>query len=640
MRESLANRLLFWFSILSIIPLLLFSINAYQHHAQEIKMRSMHDLQTSTSLQKKFIENWFSYRHADISMWSESFHNIRFLEMLIKSHEDSGKSLKEFVQSYQYIKSIDNFEHDFLSLKHHYEHIYDLFFIDKNGNVLYSLIKEADLGTNLLNGIYSKTRFAEAYKVSVNERKIFFSDLEHYGPSNGQIAGFITSPVVGEDGSFLGVLAIQFKWNDFNELFDTHEYHSNYLIGSDNYLRTSISAEKKALEYKVDMKSILKKQGNELIVHKDVNIYGTKWILVNELDRQIIVKSQEEFRYMLYAYLFFLIGIVILISRFVSWNITKSLSKLAKASKNYIKGEREPIVNDAKEKEVYDLTHSFNNMLISLTENENMLNAYTVKLEERIEKEVKKNTLQQQTLFNQTRLAQMGEMISMIAHQWRQPLGAISATYIDLKMKLELEKYDLENEQGRENCKKYFNEGLDHIETLTHGLTTTIDDFKNFYKPNKIRNLVDIYVPINKALQIMDASLKASNIVIEKEYHSKNIIGMLDSEVMQVILNILKNAQDHFKTNKVQNSKIKIVTEDIELGIKMNIIDNAGGIQNEIVDKIFDPYFSTKSSKNGTGLGLYMSKVIILEHHNGNISVENRDNGACFCIELREVTNV
>jgi len=248
--------------------------------------------------------------------------------------------------------------------------------------------------------------------------------------------------------------------------------------------------------------------------------------------------------------------------------------------------------------------------------------------------EVEKNKKQDQQLFAQTRMAQMGEMISMIAHQWRQPLGAIAATSIDLKIKIELGTYDLEELQDRKECQEYFIQGLYDIGSLTKTLTTTIDDFRDFYKPKTVFQTVEVNNPIEKALNIMKGSLVTNNIKVMKDCNSSSKLEMLESEFMQVILNILKNAEDNFTQKEINNSEIVIVTKDIDNGVVVTIGDNGGGIPDDIIDKVFDPYFSTKHEKNGTGLGLYMSKTIIEEHHHGILSIYNQGDGVVFKIEL------
>ena len=252
----------------------------------------------------------------------------------------------------------------------------------------------------------------------------------------------------------------------------------------------------------------------------------------------------------------------------------------------------------------------------------------------KVEEEMRKNRAKDQQLMQQSRMAQMGEMISMIAHQWRQPLGAIAASSIDLKMKMAFSSFDLDTKEQQHACSDYFEEQLTNIETYVESLTTTIDDFRNFYKPNKEKKSMAINEPIEKSLSIIEASAKANGIEIITDFQSQKSLALYDSEMMQVFLNIIKNAQDNFKEKKIENAKIIIYTEDTSNGVLVRISDNGGGISQEIIEKIFDPYFSTKDEKNGTGLGLYMSKTIIEEHHHGSLEVENRDQGACFTITL------
>jgi len=237
-------------------------------------------------------------------------------------------------------------------------------------------------------------------------------------------------------------------------------------------------------------------------------------------------------------------------------------------------------------------------------------------------------------LLQHSKLAQMGEMISMIAHQWRQPLGAISSTAVNLKIKLEFESFDLSSKDGIKEATTYFDERLSDIESFVANLTTTIDDFRNFYKPNKVAELTNIKQPILKTFKIIENSLTTDNISIVQEHSTTKEVMLFDNEVMQVLLNIFKNAQDNFRLKKVLDAKISIRSYDTTKGICLEIWDNGGGIDKDILDKIFEPYFSTKTEKNGTGLGLYMSKMIIEEHHNGNLNAKNKNGGVCFKIEL------
>ena len=245
---------------------------------------------------------------------------------------------------------------------------------------------------------------------------------------------------------------------------------------------------------------------------------------------------------------------------------------------------------------------------------------------------------QQKQLLAQSRMAQMGEMISMIAHQWRQPLGAISSTAIDLNMQIEFENFDLEKERGRKECQSYFTNGLGEIDGFVQNLTNTIDDFRNFYQPNKESSSVYFIEPISKALNIIKASFLSDGIeIVQTCVTCDKKVKIHSNELMQVILNILKNSQDNFKEQGTKNPKIIITCKcSIEDKIILEICDNGGGISEDILPKIFDPYFSTKGELNGTGLGLYMSKIIIEEHHNGSLEAINLDDGVCFKIIMNK----
>ena len=251
-------------------------------------------------------------------------------------------------------------------------------------------------------------------------------------------------------------------------------------------------------------------------------------------------------------------------------------------------------------------------------------------LDKRVQEEIQKNKEKERQFMEQSRLAQMGEMISMIAHQWRQPLSVISSTAINLDVKIELDKFDLTNDEEIEKAKLYFQSGLKKIEKYVQSLTTTIDDFRNFYKPNKLSVNSTFEDIVSKSMGIIEASLRGDDIELIFDYKSKEILNIYDGEMMQVILNILKNAQDNFKTSDIKDKYIKISTNEKSL----SICDNGGGISEDILPNIFDPYFSTKDEKNGTGLGLYMSKTIVEEHHKGTLHVENKNDGVCFKINL------
>jgi nitrogen-specific signal transduction histidine kinase len=227
-------------------------------------------------------------------------------------------------------------------------------------------------------------------------------------------------------------------------------------------------------------------------------------------------------------------------------------------------------------------------------------------------------------LMQQSKLAQMGEMISMIAHQWRQPLAAISSTTNALMLKSMMGKYEQD----------FFNDRLENISNYSQHLSSTIDDFRNFFKTHKENREIELETIIEDSLKIIQISVENNDIKVFKEFKNNKKLFTFPNELRQVVLNLLKNAEDALVEKEQDEKWIKIKTYEENGKNYLEVRDNAGGISQDIIDKIFEPYFSTKMEKNGTGLGLYMSKTIIEDHCKGKLSVSNDIDGAVFRIEL------
>jgi len=227
-------------------------------------------------------------------------------------------------------------------------------------------------------------------------------------------------------------------------------------------------------------------------------------------------------------------------------------------------------------------------------------------------------------IIAQSRLAAMGEMISMIAHQWRQPLAVISMDANNLLLDIELET------MCEEEVKKRAYGILDQSQYLSH----TIDDFRNFFKSEKQKEEKSISTVVNDAFNIILKSLESHEIVCKLTSATDEKIMIFPRELAQVFISILNNAKDALVEYREKDRAIHITIEDINGEIVTKICNNGGEVETENLNKIFEPYFSTKYEKNGTGIGLYMSKMIIEQHMNGRLSAENIDGGVCFSIAL------
>ena len=230
----------------------------------------------------------------------------------------------------------------------------------------------------------------------------------------------------------------------------------------------------------------------------------------------------------------------------------------------------------------------------------------------------------EEMMIAQSRHAAMGEMISMIAHQWRQPVSVIAMYANNILVDIELEELD------NEKLKKELYDVL----AQTEHLSQTIDDFRNFFKPNKSQDSVVVSDVFNEALAVMSKSLADNNIEVINEFETTTQLMLFSRELLQVCLNLLNNAKEALVENRETQRKIVNKIYENRASVVIEIYDNGGGIAKEDQEKVFHPYFSTKNEKDGTGLGLYMSKTIVEKHLQGRLTLSNVDEGVCAKIEL------
>ena len=242
----------------------------------------------------------------------------------------------------------------------------------------------------------------------------------------------------------------------------------------------------------------------------------------------------------------------------------------------------------------------------------NRLKIMNKKLAIRIKKELDKHQEKDRILAQQQKMVAMGQMIENIAHQWRQPLSVISTSASGLKLKKQLNI--LEDEE--------LIKSIDKIVDTAKYLSDTIDDFRYFFKPQKDKTKFSLAKNIEKSLSFLEATLKENSIKVEFDYEDIDIIAY-ETELIQVFINIINNSNDAFIEKKIEDRVIFISIKKFPNRILIEIKDNAGGVEEDILDKVFEPYFTTKHQYNGTGIGLYMSNQIIKTHLNGDIFMKN-----------------
>ena len=355
--------------------------------------------------------------------------------------------------------------------------------------------------------------------------------------------------------------------------------------------------------------------------------------------KSVIAEANHELAYNLSLLLAF-VALAFALSVFIGKrSIADRVGKLQQAAKRISGGDLQSRVADSVEGgELGALGLAFDDMAKSLelriSERQKAEEALAVKqlqlehlnqsLEERIEAAIADLRQKDQMLIQQGRLAAMGEMLNNIAHQWRQPLNNIDLIVQSLQEAFESgELTEAEMDRSIDNA----------LDVIIH-MSETIDDFRNFFRHDKEKQAFTVNEVVPHSIRYVEATLKSCNIEVEVTAEEDVLTYGYQNEYSQVLLNIINNARDVLLERNVANPRISIrVFREHELSV-VTVRDNGGGIDAGILPKIFDPYFTTKEMTQGTGIGLYMSKVIIEKNMGGSLTACNREGGAEFRIEV------
>jgi signal transduction histidine kinase len=497
-------------------------------------------------------------------------------------------------------------------------------YIAQNGFEIIGVEKERSLKINQGEFFFNDKFF----QIPLLENKVFTNiDIETI---TNDLTFTVSRKVIDiNDGDILGVVLLKFSLHEFQNIL------INKLI---DYYGIMISFDQKEV-YK--SKSMQNYKGNISLdkeVYKNINLNGVETTIFeldypNKMKYIFAIKNDKFYSFinntinnniLLLSMVLILIFIFLL---FIMKNILKPLEVLTKTIRNKISLlDNNKTISLDRKNEIEELYLSFEIFEKVIKSHQEELENLNTNLEERIKQEIEKNRKNELYMQENAKLVSMGEMIGNIAHQWRQPLSIISATTSGIDIKKEFGELD----------DKYIDESLKTINKNVLYLSNTIDTFKNFIKGEK--NLINkpIEAEILQAKEIILSALKNNfiKLIDNIDYSSKTVIQMSTDEFSQVIMNILNNAKDVLIENKIDEPWIKLDLFNKANKIIITIEDNGGGISNDVLPHIFEPYFTTKHQSQGTGLGLHMSYRIISESLNGKIWAENTEQGAIFLIEL------
>lgn len=337
---------------------------------------------------------------------------------------------------------------------------------------------------------------------------------------------------------------------------------------------------------------------NENPISRSINDYATRSLILNAI----------------VALLFIFILIL-----FTTTNISIPLSDISEALKDK---STKPINKYLPNKnELGEISA----LIVDFFKKEDELEELNKTLEHKVAAEVEKNRQKEQFIYQQSKQAAMGQLLNNIAHQWRQPLNAVSITVGKLEYASKkdiLQKEDLD-------------ESLRHIKSLVMQMSNTIDDFRNFFKPNKAKDYFALEKCLKNSISVVAQSYESLNIKISVICDPQLQCFGFERELMQVLLVCFGNSKDAIEEKGTADGKITVVGKQIsDEKISITVSDNGGGVKDEMLYDIFNPFFTTKEEGKGSGIGLYMSKQIIEQGMKGSISAANTADGLCVTIEI------
>ena len=398
-KKTLQSSLIRWFLIMALLPLLIIAGLGYQQAHQNLSQSAADNLQVAASAKAQQMKTWFDYRRMDMSSQAENQHNSALLLSLEQGFKSSGETAEQYVRGFGWVSRVDQAQEHLVTVNRRYDYIEDIYLINNEGIILFSVNGGTDLGSNLLKGPLAKTHFADSARFSLQSGHTGFSDLEKYSPANNKLSSFITAPLTDEFGNRIGLIAMQVN---LNRIFAATADHSgtrktrvHYLVGGDGLLRSTLKpqlmgilnadADADILNRKIDTLPILAtlNQNNPQKSFSDhpvtsyigpegqpvfgtyhrINAFNTQWLLISEIDQLEAMALVDWLTRVTIVVVLMTALLVIWAALYQARRITQPLIALARVSRAASSGETAQPVEVSSNDEIGQLADDFNQMM-------------------------------------------------------------------------------------------------------------------------------------------------------------------------------------------------------------------------------------------------------------------------------------